>query len=148
MMRYNDAIPSGERPAVPAPPDLYAEYKDDPGRPTGGVTTRIYAFSIEGHPLVLDHGGSRLVRPEALANGKMTYVGIQLPVGPPLTGPFTPAPPGLVAVFGDGHEEPVLYYDVHGRAVLMIKDHASCDLFLAEDANDVVRVEYRPSATE
>jgi hypothetical protein len=143
-MRDNNAIPSGERPAVPAPADLHAEYKTDTGT---SATLRIYAFSTEGHPLVLAPGGNRLVRPE-VAERKMSYTGVHTPYGPALTGPFTPAPPGLVAVFKDGHEQPVLYYDVHGRAVLMDMDDITCDLFLAESTNDVVRVEYRPSVTD
>lgn len=139
----DNAIPPGERPAVPAPPGLHAEYKTDIG--TIG-TLRIYAFSTEGHPLVLTPDGDRLVRPE-VAETKMTYVGVHTPFGPPLTGPFTSAPPGLVAVFSDGHEEPVLYYDVYGRAALMDENDVTCDLVLAENINEVVRVEYRRSPT-
>jgi len=145
-MSDNHAIPPGERPAVPAPADLHAGYQTDTGTPAT-ATLRIYAFSTEGHPLVLAPGGTRLV-PPWVAETKMTYTGVHTPYGPPLTGPFTPAPPGLVAVFKDGHEQPVLYYDVHGRAVLMNMDDVTCDLFLAESTNDVVRVEYRPSATD
>ena len=39
----------------------------------------------------------------------LTYVGIRQPEDPPLTGPFTPAPPELVAVFHSGREEPIRY---------------------------------------
>jgi len=81
---------------------------------------------------VLNPGDNRLVRPEVLAKVKMTYAGIHTPFGPPLAGPFTPAPAGLVAVFADGREQPVLFYDVHGRAVLMDADDVTCDLVLAE----------------
>lgn len=140
-MNDNNAISKGERPAVPAPADLHAEYRTI-GYPS--MTSQIYAFSTEGHPLVLAPGGTHLVRPEE-ANTRTPYVGIYSP-GPPLTGPFTPAPEGLVAVFRDGHEQPVLYYDIHGRAVLMDTADVTCDLFLAESTNDVLRVEYRPSA--
>ncbi|XVV05956.1 hypothetical protein ACQPW3_11415 [Actinosynnema sp. CA-248983] len=145
-MNDNHANPQGQRPAVPAPADLRARYD------TGGgsyVTTPIYAFSAEGHPLVLPHGDARLVHPEALEGGKMVYSGVDLPQAPPLTGPFTSAPTGLIAVFADGHEQPVLYYDIHGRAVLMDEDDITCDLILAERTNGLTRVEYRrPGVTE
>jgi len=61
-------VTRGERPAVAAPPDLKARYETDTG--TYG-TLRIYAFSAEGHPLVLEPGDTRLVRPE-VAETKMT----------------------------------------------------------------------------
>lgn len=134
-------VTRGERPAVAAPPDLKARYETDTG--TYG-TLRIYAFSAEGHPLVLEPGDTRLVRPE-VAETKMTYVGVHTPFGPPLAGPFTPAPAGLVVMFADGREQPVLFYDVHGRAVLMDLDDVTCDLVLAETVADVRRVEFRPS---
>jgi hypothetical protein len=145
-MTDGNGIPSSERPAVPAPPDLHAEYRMDPEDPHGGVTLPIYAFSVEGHPLVEEYGGTRLVRAEVGAGPEMTYVGIRLPEDPPLTGPFTPALPGPVAVFHSGHEEPILYYDVHGRPVLLVKDEGTCYLALAEDLSDVKRIEYRPSS--
>jgi len=141
-MSDNHAVtPPGERPAVPAPPGLLAEYK------TGGpglVTTPIYAFSTDGHPLVLE--GDRLIRADALGQQKMVFDGIYTPFGPPLTGPFTPAPPGLVAVFDDGREQPVVFYDVHGRAVLINEEDVTCDLVLAEALDRTVRVDYRPAA--
>ncbi|MGH3753730.1 MAG: hypothetical protein ACRDRP_13735 [Pseudonocardiaceae bacterium] len=59
-----------------------------------------------------------------------------------------PAPAGLVAVFSDGRERPVLFYDVHGRAVLMDLDDVTCDLVLAEIVADTVRVEFRPARGE
>lgn len=133
-------VPQGERPAVAAPPDLLARYETGAGT---YVTTPIYAFSAEGHPLVLMPGGRRLVRP--VDTDKMTYSGVHTPMGPPLTGPFAPAPAGLVAVFADGREQPVLFYDVHGRAVLMDLDDVTCNLVLAETLTDVQRVEVRPA---
>jgi hypothetical protein len=133
----------GDRPAVAAPPDLHARYETDDGPPGTYGTLRIYAFSAEGHPLVLEPGGTRLVRPE-VAETKMSYVGVHTPFGPPLAGPFTPAPAGLVAMFADGREQPVLFYDAHGRAVLMDPDDVTCDLVLAETVADVHRVEFRP----
>lgn len=78
----------------------------------------------------------------------MTYVGVHVPFGPPLAGPFTAAPAVLVAVFADGREGPVLFYDLHGRAVLMDPDDVLCDLVLAETVADVVRVEFRPTPGE
>jgi len=78
-----------------------------------------------------------------VAETKMTYVGVHTPFGPPLAGPFTPAPAGLVVMFTDGREQPVLFYDVHGRAVLMDPDDVTCDLVLAETVADVQRVEFR-----
>ncbi|MEU8416987.1 hypothetical protein AB0C24_29730 [Amycolatopsis japonica] len=132
----------GEWPAVAAPPGLRARFEDDPHKP--GVTTPIYAFSNEGHPLVLGPGGTRLVRPE-MAGVKLPYTGIDVQFGPPLAGPFTPAPAGLVAVFDDGRERPVLFYDVHGRAVLMDPDDVTCDLVLAETIPDLKRVDFRPA---
>lgn len=136
-------VPWGERPAVAAPPDLHARYETDAGT---YATTRIYAFSAEGHPLVLRFG-KQLVRPE-VAETKMTYVGVHVPFGPPLAGPFTPAPTGLVAVFSDGREQPVLFYDVHGRAVLIDFDDVTCDLVLAETVTDLQRVEFRSVSGE
>jgi hypothetical protein len=112
-MNDNYDVPQDERPAVAAPPDLHARYESGAGT---YATSRIYAFSVDGHPLVLGFDGRRLVRPE-VAETKMTYVGAHTPFGPPLAGPFTPAPTGLVAVFADGREQSVLFYDVHGRAV-------------------------------
>ncbi|MER6667416.1 hypothetical protein ABT256_22920 [Amycolatopsis japonica] len=132
----------GEWPAVAAPPGLRARFEDDPHKP--GVTTPIYAFSNEGHPLVLSPDGTRLVRPE-MAGARLPYTGIDVQFGPPLTGPFTSAPAGLVAVFDDGRERPVLFYDVHGRAVLMDPDDVTCDLVLAETIPDLKRVDFRPA---
>jgi len=138
-MSDNHEMPRSERPAVAAPPDLRARYDTDAGT---YVTSRIYAFSTEGYPLVLGLD-NRLVRPE-VAQPKMNYVGIHTPFGPPIAGPFTPAPKGLLAVFSDGREQPVLFYDVHGRAVLMDPDDVTCDLVLAEMVADTARVEFRP----
>jgi hypothetical protein len=118
----------------------------DPDDPHGGVTLPIYAFSVDGHPLVEEYGGTRLVRAEVGAGPRMTYIGIRLPQDPPLTGPFTPALHKLVAVFHDGHEEPILYYDVHGRPVLLIEDEGTCYLALAEHNRDLKRMEHRPSS--
>jgi hypothetical protein len=143
-MSDNYEVPRGERPAVAAPPDLHARYEAGAGT---YATSRVYAFSAEGHPLVLGFGGTRLVRPE-VAETKMTYVGIHAPFGPPLAGPFTPAPVGLLAVFADGRKQPVLFYDVHGRTVLMDPDDVACNLVLAEAVADVERVEFRPAQGE
>lgn len=143
-MSDNDEASRGERPVVAAPPDLHARYESDADT---YATLRIYAFSAEGHPLVLGFGGTRLVRPE-VAETKMTYVGVHTPFGPPLAGPFTPAPAGLVALFSDGRELPVLFYDVHGRTVLTDPDDVTCDLVLAETIADVERVEFRPAPSE
>lgn len=140
-MSDNHEMPRGEQPAVAAPPDLHARYETDAGT---YATLQIYAFSAEGHPLVLGPGGTRLMRPE-VAETKMTYVGIHMPVGPPLAGPFTTAPAGLVAVFSDGREQPVLFYDVHGRPVLIDPHDVTCDLVLAETVADLERVELRPA---
>jgi hypothetical protein len=139
----NDEVPWGARPAVAAPPDLYARYGTEPNR---GVISRIYAFSAEGHPLVLGLDDT-LVRAD-VAQTKLPYAGIHTPFGPPLAGPFTPAPAGLVAVFTDGRERPVLFYDIHGRAVLMDTDDVTCDLVLAETATGLQRVEMRPAPGE
>lgn len=141
-MSDNHEVLWGERPAVPAPPDLHARYETDGGT---YATSRIYAFNADGYPLVL--GDTRLVRPE-VAETKMTYVGVHTPYGPPLTGPFTTAPTGLVAVFSDGREQPVLFYDVHGRAVVMDTDDVTCDLALAESLVDLVRVDFPPTPDE
>jgi len=62
-----------------------------------------------------------------------------------LTGPFTPALHDMVAIFRDGHERPVLYYDVHGRPVLLIEDEGTCYLALAENLDNLKRMEHRPS---
>lgn len=145
MSDDNSEVPSGERPAVAAPPGLRARYEDDPHKP--GLTTPVYAFSDEGHPLVLNPGDTRLVRPE-MAGSKLPYVGIDVQLGPPLAGPFTPAPTGLVAVFDDGREQPVPFYDVHGRAVLMDPGDVTCDLVLAETIADLKRVDFRPAPGE
>ncbi|GLZ30884.1 hypothetical protein Lesp02_30730 [Lentzea sp. NBRC 105346] len=142
-MSDNYEVPRDERPAVAAPPDLHARYETEAG---AYGTLRIYAFSEDGYPLVLGLD-DRLVRPE-VAQTKMSYVGIHTPHGPPLAGPFTPAPVGLVAVFSDGREQPVLFYDVHGRAVLMDPDDVTCDLVLAENLAGTVRVEFRPAPGE
>jgi hypothetical protein len=42
-------------------------------------------------------------------------------------------------VFEDGHKVPVVFYDVHGRAVLLGEDEHR-GLYLAEDDNDAVRI--------
>lgn len=142
-MNDNNGIPAGERPAVPAPPNLRAEYKTDPKNPRPASWIPVYAFSTEGHPLVLAPDDTRLVRAEVAFPG-MTCVGIRQPSEPPMTGPFTPAPPGLTAVFHDGHEEPIPYFDLDGRPVLVFQDEAVCYLTLTDHHRDVKRVEYRP----
>jgi hypothetical protein len=147
-MSDNDGVPWGERPAVAAPPGLLARYQDDSHK--GGLTTEIYAFSVEGHPLVLGLN-RRLVRADRpeLVGSKLPYAGIDVRLGgPPLAGPFTPAPTGMVAVFSDGREQPVLFYDVHGRVALMNLDDPCCDLVLAETLPDMRRVEFRPASGE
>lgn len=145
MRDDNDEAPRGERPAVAAPPGLLARYQDDPRKP--GLTTPIYAFSDEGRPLVLNPGGTLMVRADRpeMAGSQLPYAGIDVQFGPPLAGPFTPAPAGLVAVFDDGRERPVLFYDLHGRAVLMNLDDVACDLVLAETIADLKRVDFRSS---
>jgi hypothetical protein len=142
MNETNDEALGDERPAVPAPPDLHALYETDART---RVTSRIYAFSLEGYPLILGLGGKRLVRPESVETPVMTYTGIDVSPGPPLAGPFTSAPEGLVAVFDDGSEQPVLFYDIHGRAVLINRDDVTCDLVLAEEIRALNRVEFRPA---
>ncbi|GAA1982947.1 hypothetical protein [Amycolatopsis minnesotensis] len=144
-MSDDNGVVRGERPAVAAPPGLLAKYQSDPHK--GGLTSPIYAFSDEGRPLVLDPDGTRLVPAERadLAGSKLPYVGIDVRFGPPLTGPFTPAPAGLVAVFDSGRERPVLFYDVHGRPVLIDPHDVTCALVLAENLAELKRVEFRPA---
>jgi len=51
----------------------------DPEDPRHGMTLPIYAFSVDGHPLVVEVGGTRLVRAEVGLGPGMTYVGIARP---------------------------------------------------------------------
>jgi hypothetical protein len=54
----------------------------------------------------------------------------------------------LVVVFADDREQPVLFYDVHGRAVLMDSEDVTRNLVLVDTVADVQRVEFRPASGE
>lgn len=131
--------------AIPATEPLEAMYQTT----NRLVNHPVYGFTASGDPLVLDDDSGRLVRAwENLRSGHK-FIGLRRRSKPPLTGPFTPAPPGMVAVFTDGHTAPVVFYDVYGRAVLMGEDETR-ELYLAEEDEALVRVDGgpRPSAAE
>lgn len=92
----------------------------------------VHAFTGAGTPLVL---GKRGLVPawEAAGSGE-SFDHIQ-PRGAghgPAVGPFTPAPPGMVAKFEDSML-PVLYFDLYGRPVVIDNDPHSAELYLAAE---------------
>ena len=126
--------------AIPVSEPLQAVYVNRGG--SRRVCT-VYGFTANGQPLVLNDDGTRLVTVWGLKSVQQQFLGVQRPDNPPLTGPFTPAPAGLVAVFQDGRKVPVVFYDVHGRAVLLGEDDHR-NLYLAEEDEALVRIEGNP----
>src|SRR5690349_13120151 len=74
--------------AIPASEPLHAVYVNSAH--SRRVRT-VYGFTAHGHPLVLNHDGSRLVDPWSDPRPGEKFVGVQ-DADPPLSGPFTPAP--------------------------------------------------------
>lgn len=126
--------------AIPVSEPLHAVYA---GTGRGRSHTReVYGFTASGDPLVLNDDGTRLV-PAWKENGQRYRV--ERPDNPPLRGPFSAAPAGMFAVFHDGRRMPVVFYDVHGRAVLIGNDDDR-SLYLAVEDTEFARIEGGPIA--
>lgn len=110
-------------------------------------TLTVHGFTAAGHPLVLDPVGHKLVRVWSAATQAERFERIQRratstdsPVGP-----FTPAPPGMVAVFDDGTRDPVVFYDAHGRPVLIDREKKSRELYLITEDESLIAIEGNPA---
>lgn len=106
----------------------------------------VYGFTADGNPLVLDPREARLVSANAiLAAGERARITQRYVAPYAAVGPFTPAPGGMIAVFSDGRRLPILYYDVHGRAVCADNDARSRTLFVLDDEDEEpIRIEGYP----
>lgn len=114
--------------AIPAAEPLEAVVKDKKTHVQRMLT--VHGFTASGHALVLDPSSNHLVRVwEATQTGGV-FQRIQRRTTTPTaaTGPFTPAPPGLFAMFRDETRVPVVFYDVHGRPVIIDKEELSHEL--------------------
>ncbi|MCG8919442.1 hypothetical protein L6E12_27065 [Actinokineospora sp. PR83] len=105
----------------------------------GSLVKPVHAFTATGHPLVLDVERKVLVPASRVLTPGTVYHGIA-DAEEPLSGPFTPAPRGMVAVLSGGERMPVVFYDRHGRAVL-IGEGPHRELYLANEESDLVRIE-------
>ena len=104
----------------------------------------VLAFTAAGTALVLDYERGRLVPAERYEDGGGgRFLRVQPSDLPPMSGPFTPAPAGMIAFFKDGSHTPVVFYDVLGRAVLM-SDFENRELYLAESDPLFIRIDGGP----
>ena len=124
---------------APAEP-LEVVYRND--KTFRSRTATVHGFTAAGEPLVLDDNARKLVvaRHSEHANETIDRVRTLEATDEP-RGPFSPAPPGLVAVYRDGSRAPVVFYDVYGRAVTVDFDDQVRQLMLPEHDEEVVRFE-------
>jgi hypothetical protein len=99
----------------------------------------VHGFTATGLPLVLDVDRKVLVPAARVLTPGTVFHGL-VDAEQPLSGPFTPAPPGMVAVLNDGHRIPVVFYDRFGRAVLIGAD-PDRSLYLATEEEDLADIE-------
>lgn len=105
----------------------------------------VHAFTASGSPLVLGRRGLVTAFSAAGPEENFDHVRARRPGPGPAVGPFTPAPPGLVAEFGDT-SQPILFFDRHGRPVLIDNEPLGRALYLAEEDEQLVRITSQSSA--
>lgn len=128
--------------AIPAIAPLEAVFSHRSGRVS---TRKVHGFNALGVALVLNGTSSRLVSVHEATPRDGDFVGVRERPSPAMIGPFSPAPPGMTAVFTSGERLPVVYYDSLGRAVLIGEDpHRG--LYLAEEDEGLARIEGGPTA--
>ncbi len=125
--------------AIPTVRPLVAVFVAMPG---GEVRHEaVHGFSAAGHPLVLGADRRALVEAWRAPSRDEHFAGVEPdPERPGVTGPFTPAPAGMVAVFDDGRSVPAPFYDRYGRVVLLGDDACGRELYLAGDDPALVRI--------
>ncbi|WP_432845580.1 hypothetical protein ACQPXB_32720 [Amycolatopsis sp. CA-161197] len=132
--------------AHPQIPLVGVSFPGDLVAPVGEDVLVPFGFTADRYALVLSEGLGRLVKAFSAARKLETFEGVKSPrttAGPTgIRGPFTPAPPGMIVVFSDGTtREPVRYFDVLGRPVLIDLDSKSRALYLAQEDEGIVRIE-------
>lgn len=131
----------GHAAIAPAEPVEAVYVRQDERRRVCRVV-EVHAFTAYGTPLVL---GKRGLVPAADAAGSTeSFDRLRPQVEKVMVGPFTPAPPGMVARFAGSSMLPVLYFDVHGRPVSIDTDTGA--LFLVSDDDDLQGVAGLPIA--
>lgn len=129
--------------AIPAAEPLVALYRHT----TTSVQRRltVHGFTADGRALVLDSSSGRLVRTwEAAGDGERLVAVLPRDRAheTPAVGPFTPAPPGLTAVFTGGRQVPVLFYDLYGRPAVIDGEEKGRCLYLATEDEALERIVY------
>jgi hypothetical protein len=105
----------------------------------------VHAFTADGAPLVLGKRGLESAFSAAGPQETFDHLRPRLAGLGPAAGPFTPAPPGLVAEFDDS-VQPVLFFGRHGRPVLVDNDPLGRALYLAEEDEALLRITGQPRA--
>lgn len=129
--------------AITTAAPLHAVYKH---KKAGHQRTEpVLGFTADRAALVLDEATGRLVRARSAAGSSWTLEAVRPAhsIGGPTEarGPFTPAPPGMEAVFSDGSREPIRYFDVYGRPVLIDREPTSRSLYLAQEDEGIAAIE-------
>lgn len=133
----------GDDQAAVAPVEPVEAVYLRPGSPRYVRTAAVHAFTGDGTPLVLGKRG--LMRAGSAARSGEEFDHLRaVAVGPGrgAAGPFTPAPPGLVAEFATS-SQPILFFDRYGRPVLIDNDDEDPqgrNLYLARNDEDLVRI--------
>lgn len=126
----------GDHTITPSPLEALYRHRDKDVT----IDRAVLAVRRDGEPLVLGREQLIPAREVTQAVGdQFEFVRVREADCPPMSGPFTPPPTPVHAVFSDERgKQPVLFVDVHGRAVCL-NEEGFC--YLAIDDEEFLRVE-------
>lgn len=129
--------------AIPSAEHIEAIYQNTKTGMTRSA--RVHGFTADRRALVLAPTGASLtpVRQGAEPDEKFLRLRTVDHDSEP-RGPFTPAPPGLYALYGNGKKTPIVYYDVYGRPVVIDAEKHSRQLSLALTDTDLAGIHGGP----
>jgi hypothetical protein len=131
-----EGIPEfGHHAAIPAAEPLDVVIRDKKTKREHAQA--VYGFTADGRPLVLDRQRAKLVPVSSILTADQSArIEARSAQRFDAVGPFTPAPTGMVALFSDGRRLPIVYYDIHGRAVCMEDGNKSRELFTLDEDDE------------
>ncbi|MGW5703871.1 hypothetical protein [Amycolatopsis japonica] len=129
--------------AIPAAEHIEAIYQSTKTSMTRRA--RVHGFTADLRALVLAPNGASLVPVRQGAGPDEKFLRLRtIDYATEPRGPFTPAPPGLFAVYGNGKRTPIVYYDIYGRPVVIDADDQSRQLTLALEDTDLAGIHGGP----